>query len=280
MLESPFSVAVERGELAGHAAGAGDPALVLHGGPGLSDYSAALAWVLANKGLRSLRYQQRGVTPSLTDGPFDVETQVSDAIAVLDAHAIERALVVGHSWGGHLAFHLAVAHPERVAAVIAIGTLGAVGDGGWASMGETMLARLERISPTAAKRGAALEELEAPTDAEALESLRLFWPTYFADSATAIPMPPLRLNAAAHVATAASIMEHFERGTLTQGLPRFEAPFALIHGIEDPLPLSAVRETAALVPHAVLEELPAAGHFPWIEQVEPFDAALTRVLSR
>jgi pimeloyl-ACP methyl ester carboxylesterase len=280
MKETRFAVPVEGGELVGYGTGSGDPALVLHGGPGLSDYSAALAWVLATKGLRALRYQQRGVTPSLTSGPFDVETHVSDAIAVLDAHGIERALVVGHSWGGHLAFHVAVAHPERVAAVIAIGTLGAVGDGGWATMGETMLARLERISPAAAARGAALEELEAPTDEEALESLRLFWPTYFADSEKAIPMPPLRLNAASHVAAAASIMEHFERGTLAQGLPRFEAPFVLIHGVEDPLPLASVHETAALVSHAVVETLPDAGHFPWIEQVEPFDAALSRALTQ
>jgi pimeloyl-ACP methyl ester carboxylesterase len=277
--ETRFAVPAGAGELVGYAAGSGEAALVLHGGPGLSDYSAALAWALGNKGLRTLRYQQRGVTPSLTEGPFDVETHVADAIAVLDAHAIERALVVGHSWGGHLAFHVAVAHPERTNGVIAIGTLGAVGDGGWATMGETMLARLERISPTAAARGRALEELEAPTDEEALESLRLFWPTYFADSDKAIPMPALRLSAAAHVATAASIMAHFERGTLEQGLPRFESPFGLIHGVEDPLPLESVRATAALVPHAVVEELPDAGHFPWIEQVAAFDAALTRVLS-
>src|SRR5438132_12788352 len=111
MRESPFSVAVERGELVGYVAGAGEPTLVLHGGPGLSDYSAAVAWALAAKGLRTLRYQQRGVTPSLTAGPYDVDTHVSDAIAVLDAHGIEQAIVVGHSWGGHLAFHLAVAHP-------------------------------------------------------------------------------------------------------------------------------------------------------------------------
>lgn len=30
--------------------------------------------------------------------------------AVLDARDVERAVVAGHSWGGHLALHLAVSH--------------------------------------------------------------------------------------------------------------------------------------------------------------------------
>ena len=39
---------------------------------------------------------------------------MEDVVAVLDALEIGRALVVGHSWGGHLAMHLAVAFPERL----------------------------------------------------------------------------------------------------------------------------------------------------------------------
>jgi hypothetical protein len=37
------------------------------------------------------RYQHRGLSPSLTDGPFDIETHVADAIAVLNANQLEQA---------------------------------------------------------------------------------------------------------------------------------------------------------------------------------------------
>ena len=33
---------------------------------------------------------------------------------MLDAFGIERAWAIGHSWGGHLALHLLVTHPERL----------------------------------------------------------------------------------------------------------------------------------------------------------------------
>jgi pimeloyl-ACP methyl ester carboxylesterase len=45
---------------------------------------------------------------------------VADAIAVLDALAIERALVVGHSMGGTHAIRLAATHPDRVARLVIV----------------------------------------------------------------------------------------------------------------------------------------------------------------
>ena len=45
---------------------------------------------------------------------------VADAIAVLDALAIERALVVGHSMGGTHAIRLAAAHPDRVERLVIV----------------------------------------------------------------------------------------------------------------------------------------------------------------
>src|SRR6202041_2946395 len=108
----------------GWETGRGAPALILHGGPGLSDYTAPLAAEL-NDGFRGLRYQHLGLAPSTVSGPFDIDQHVADAIAVLDATGADRAYVVGHSWGGHLAMHLAVRHPGRVAGLVIVDPLGA-----------------------------------------------------------------------------------------------------------------------------------------------------------
>jgi pimeloyl-ACP methyl ester carboxylesterase len=47
---------------------------------------------------------------------------VADALAVLDAAGVERAIVVACSMGGQTAIDLTLAHPDRVSALLLIGT--------------------------------------------------------------------------------------------------------------------------------------------------------------
>ena len=60
-----------------------------------------------------------GRSPMATPRPLPLAAHVADLIAVLDAAAVERAVVVGHSFGGVVALELAARHPERVAGVLA-----------------------------------------------------------------------------------------------------------------------------------------------------------------
>lgn len=60
-----------------------------------------------------------GASDLLQPGPVALDQQVADTLAVLDAEAVERAAVVGHSFGGLLALALATADPRRIAAVVA-----------------------------------------------------------------------------------------------------------------------------------------------------------------
>src|SRR4051812_3822015 len=46
----------------------------------------------------------------------------ADAIRVLDAAGIDRAVVVGHSMGGYHATALTLAHPDRVRGLVVIDT--------------------------------------------------------------------------------------------------------------------------------------------------------------
>jgi pimeloyl-ACP methyl ester carboxylesterase len=128
---------VSEGAITGWQAGDGPPVLILHGGPGLSDYTAPLAAELTDA-FKVIRYQQRGLAPSVTSGPFTVSQHVADAITVLDAAGAGHAWVIGHSWGGHLAVHLAVGHPDRVAGLVIVDPLGAVPDGGVRDMEQNL----------------------------------------------------------------------------------------------------------------------------------------------
>src|SRR3954453_8078432 len=129
MERASFAAEVPGGRLCGWTAGDGAPVLLLHGGPGMNyRYLDWLADELGS-GFALAAYQQRGLAPSTEEGPFAVEREGADALAVLEALGGERAWVVGHSWGGHLLLHLALAAPERLHGGLAVDPLGGVGDG-------------------------------------------------------------------------------------------------------------------------------------------------------
>jgi len=51
-------------------------------------------------------------------GATDLDGNARVAVETLDAHGVERAVVVGHSFGGAIAAWLAVMHPERVESLV------------------------------------------------------------------------------------------------------------------------------------------------------------------
>jgi pimeloyl-ACP methyl ester carboxylesterase len=260
-----FAVETDGGRIAGWRAGSGPPALVLHGGPGLGDITEELAAELAPR-FDTIRYQQRGLPPTTVRGPYSVETNVADALAVLDGLGIDRAWVVGHSWGGHLAMHVAVAAPERVLGLVAVDPLGAVPDGGEADLDANLT---ERLSPEDDDRVHELDERllrGAGTAEDTDEMLRIVWRYYFADADTAPPMPAIQANPEAYADTWASVREHFERGTLERGLPGLRLPALFVAGAGSPVPVEHTRASAALVPGARLEVLEGCGHMPWLER--------------
>lgn len=246
----------------------------------MNDYSDWFLGELA--GWDALRYTQRGVAPSVTEGPFTVEQHVSDTVAVLDQCGVAAATVLGHSWGGYLAIQLAARAPGRVNALVLAEALGAVGDGGLAGFDAEMEAR---ATPDVLARFSELDALspasEQEKDAVALESFRLGWPGYFADPAQAPPVPvAARVSAQAHEQTSGSAAEAAARGDLPGMLSRFSGPVEVLAGERSPLPRQAAEATAAVFSDARLTIVPGAGHQLWHEAPGCLAAALARVAGR
>ncbi len=103
--------------------GTGAPVLLLHGFP-----EGAYSWrhqlpALAREGFRAIAPDQRGYAG--TEAPESIDTYdhvelAADVIALLDALGIERAPLVAHDWGAALAWNIALLHPDRVSAVVAL----------------------------------------------------------------------------------------------------------------------------------------------------------------
>jgi 2-hydroxymuconate-semialdehyde hydrolase len=111
-----------------HDIGGGTPVVMLHGsGPGVT------AWANWNKVFPILEKDFRVIAPDLvgfgfTDRPegmaYNMNVWVRQTIDLFDALGIEKAHLVGNSFGGALALSMAIKYPERVDKLVLMGSMG------------------------------------------------------------------------------------------------------------------------------------------------------------
>ncbi len=111
--------------------GAGETVLLLHG---LSSSSRIWDWTapLLTGDFRVIALDLRG--HGLSDCPddgYDFGSVSVDVGAFLEAVGVEKAVMVGHSWGGSVALHFAAANPDAATALVMV-------DGGFISLSERL----------------------------------------------------------------------------------------------------------------------------------------------
>ena len=108
--------------------GSGTPVLLLHGsGPGVSadaNWRPTIPALIDDHRVIAPDQLGFGRTAPPRDGRYTLEAWVDHAVALLDALAIERAHVVGNSFGGAVALRLAADHPDRVDRLVLMGAVG------------------------------------------------------------------------------------------------------------------------------------------------------------
>jgi len=96
--------------------GLGTPIVLLHGGPGLGSFYLKSLEALGDE-RAVIRYDQLGAGRSdraADPSAYDIPRFVAELDSLRAALGIERMHVLGHSWGGQLAYEYYRAHPERV----------------------------------------------------------------------------------------------------------------------------------------------------------------------
>jgi 2-hydroxy-6-oxo-octa-2,4-dienoate hydrolase len=109
-------------------AGAGSPVVLIHGsGPGVTAYAN---WRLVMPALAERFHVLApdmagfGFSERPEKGDYGVELWTDQVVGFLDAMNIQRAHVVGNSFGGAIALRLAARHGDRVGKLVLMGSMG------------------------------------------------------------------------------------------------------------------------------------------------------------
>ena len=92
----------------------GRAVILLHGFPEDRACWSAVGSRLAGAGYRALAPDQRGYSPGARPegrSAYKVSSLTGDILALADAAGCDRFDVVGHDWGGGVAWDLAARHP-------------------------------------------------------------------------------------------------------------------------------------------------------------------------
>ena len=226
-------------------AGSGDPLLYVHGAAGLF-WDPLLDALAANHRVVAPEHPGAGESQGIehVEDLWDLVLYYNE---LLDVLGIERATVVGHSFGGMVAAELAATSPHRVERLVLIAPIGLWRDDhpvpDVSGIPPTQLPGLVLADPT----GPLAAMLPAPD-----------------------PSDPESLFRASQ--TMASILQFIwplpDKG-LSKRLYRLKAPTLIVWGAQDKLVHPAYGDDfAAAIADSRLEVVDGAGHLPQLEQAE------------
>ncbi len=224
----------------------------LHGLADTLEIWDALTPALEARG-RVCRIDQRGHGGSgAPPGPYRRENLAADVLAVLDALAVERTLLVGHSMGGVVAMATALAAPARVAGLVLIGSTG--------QCGAKVAAWYERIARAGEERGVRglVESIYGEKSRKALR------------------------GDAQGISHVTRMLRSLHDDPLTPKLATLACPALLLVGEQDPMGPKASELLFAALPAgtAELERVPGRGHWLHVQAVDAVVAALDGWLER
>ena len=250
--------------------------LVLHGGPGYdhAHLKPLLGPLAATAQLVYVDHRGQGRSGRPPVATCTLEQYADDAAAVCRTLGLGRPAVLGQSFGGFVALHLALRHPEVVGRLVLVDTGATTAD-----LAEALALLEQRHGPAA--RAAAARVLDGDPDPAARAAFRrLVMPAYAHPAAQALWAATMGLST-----FTPEVSVHFwgrlrREYDVRPRLGEIRAPTLVVVGEHDWLmPPSRARELAAGIPGAELLVLPDAYHFALGEQPALFHAAVRRFLT-
>ena len=258
--------------------GHGDPILLLHGFPQTGECWRAVASSLAERH-RVIVPDLPGFGRSGAPPRYDAASVTALLASLCDAVGAPRATVVGHDWGGSLAFSLALGYPERVERLIVTNAPFRKLD---LKRGFHFLAFNVPFVPEIAFRLAGdrivkfmLRAGSARKEAFTDEAIRPYLEAYRSPENVSSAMSYYR------TVTRSVIARRLKPAQRSSGAPRrIEAPTLIVWGMRDPaLPASILESIERDIPHAKVVRLEDVGHFVPDEAPEELGQAIEEFIA-
>jgi pimeloyl-ACP methyl ester carboxylesterase len=248
-------------------AGEGPPLVLLHG---VGTSSGEWSWVLPDLARNHLVYavDLPGYDGSYEPPDYAPAYTASFVNSFLDAVGVERAVVVGNSFGGLVALHLALSEPARVSALVLSDSAG---------LGQAVNPLLAALSsPGGGELATALAKTPPGAAQRAFRRALLMFARpwqiplrWLKDQYKLAQLPNFTDATLGSIRTVVGPMG--QREVLLDRLPQLQMPTLIVWGIEDRvLPYSQAKEAIALVQDGSLELIPNCGHLPHVEQPKQF----------
>lgn len=199
----------------------------------------------------------------VTPGPYRIDQLAEDALALLDALGIERAVFLGVSMGGMVALATALRAPERIAGLV-------IADSAAGFSPEARAAWDQRIAAVRAEGIAPM--VDTMLGRWFTDDFRQHAPATVAAVGEVLQRAPVD----GYLASCAAIREL----DLVASLPRIACPTLVLCGENDPsTPLSLSEDIAAGIPGARLAVLAGARHLTQLEFADHFNAHVEAFLA-
>lgn len=253
--------------------GQGIPLVALHGGPGLDHTTMAPHLQPLSQHLRLIYFDHRGTGRSAKPQgatAYHIDRFVGDIEGVADTLELSTFALMGHSFGGLVALHFALAHPEMLTHLILVST---PVSHHYIEAAEKALP--EHVGAEALKELASLQDSE-PSDYVMKRSLQLLAPMYFREPER---VSELGLDSVRFGPRSQAVWESLDGFDLRPRLQEIRTPTLVIAGRYDRvLPPDMVRDATKGLPDRKLMIMEKSGHYPFIEQREAFLTALMEFL--
>jgi proline iminopeptidase len=260
--------------------GTGVPCVALHGGLGFDHTYFASAFGPLEDVLHFIYPDQRGNGRS-ERVPVETITipQLADDVEALREHlALEKVALLGHSYGGFVALEYATRHPDRLSHLIALDT----SPGGFEPTQDELEERADPswITPDVQRAAQRFQQGLPETNEEFAEMLPVIAPIYLKD------FPPSELAAILgatilDAAAASRSMQVLQGWSVADNLGRISCPTLVVCGRYDLLTTpECSKRLSTAIPDAEVVFFEKSGHFPWLEEPEPFFAAIRDWLAR